>query len=342
MEKIEVNNLYLPGAGFISWGSVLALPYTFILAVGGRGGGKTYGSLLYCLQNNIKIMYLRRTQKQLKMVLKHDFSPYKAINRDKGSDIQPKTQGDDLGRFTDMKTGQTVGYMAALSTISNIRGFDASDVDMIIFDEFIPETSERIMFDQAAALWNAYETINRNRELDGKPPVRMLLLSNSNSIYGDIISSLRIGSDLYEMQKTGAELLADNKRSLLLFLPQAPEFREQKSRTALYRLTAGTEFADMALNNRFMIQDERQIKRRPVKEFRPVAEINDVIIYRHRSRSEFYVTDEATGGVQHYEMNKQDIRRYLRDHGSVQFADQKKRVYFKDLNCQARYYQIFA
>ena len=37
----------------------------------------------------------------------------------------------------------------------------------IIFAEFIPEAHERLIKNEAAALFNFYETINRNRELDG-------------------------------------------------------------------------------------------------------------------------------------------------------------------------------
>ena len=338
---VNVNNLYL-SAGWINWESILNLPYPFIVAVGGRGGGKTYGSLLWALQHNVRIFYVRRTQKQLKMIMKDKFQPYKKINADTGRNIQPQTEGDDLGSFHDKDRHEVVGYMGALSTISNIRGFDGSDVGMIIFDEFIPEPSERILFNQAEAIYNAHETINRNRELEGKDPVRLLMLSNANSIYGDIISDLRIGSLLYEMQKNKVELMGDKDRGLLVFLPQAPEFREQKSKTALYKLTAGSAFSDMALDNNFMIQDERQIRKKPVREYRPVAEINDVVICRHKSKSEFYVTTEKTGGVNHYDMTKTDIKRYIRDHSSVAFADQKKRVFFQDLDCQARFYQIYS
>ena len=67
-EYLKGKNLYL-SQGFINWEDVLNLPFTFIVAVGCRGGGKTYGSLLYCLQHNLKVFYIRRTQKQLKMMM---------------------------------------------------------------------------------------------------------------------------------------------------------------------------------------------------------------------------------------------------------------------------------
>lgn len=337
---VNVNDLYLP-EGWINWEAVLGLPYTFIVAVGGRGGGKTYGSLLWALQHDVRFFYIRRTLKQMKMIVKPKYQPFKKINSNTGRNIQPQSDGDDTASFIDKDRQETIGYIGSLSTISNIRGFDGSDVGLMIFDEFIPEPSERILFNQAEAIYNAYETINRNRELEGEPAMRLLFLSNANSIYGDVISDLRIGSLLYEMQESKTELMGDPERGLLVFMPLAPKFKELKAQTALYKLTAGSKFSDMALDNHFMIQDERQIKKKPVREYRPIAEINDVIIYRHKSRSEFYVTTKLTGGVQHYDMSKADVKRYIRDHASVAFADQKKRVFFEDLDCQARFYQIY-
>ena len=45
----------------------------------------------------------------------------------------------------------------ALSTVSNLRGFDMSDCTLLIYDEFIPEPHERPLKNEAAALFNAYE-----------------------------------------------------------------------------------------------------------------------------------------------------------------------------------------
>jgi hypothetical protein len=38
-----------------------------------------------------------------------------------------------------------IGYTCALSTLSNMRGFDASDIQLLICDEFIPEKHERLL-----------------------------------------------------------------------------------------------------------------------------------------------------------------------------------------------------
>lgn len=341
MDILNVKDLYLP-SGYINWEILRDLPFKCKVVVGGRGGGKTYGALKSEYQHKELFMYLRRTQKQLRMIMKESYQPFAKINQDLGIDIHPYKDSDDLGMFKDRGSGEIIGMMAALSTIAAIRGFDGSKIKRIIYDEFIPEQSEVQRFDAADALWNAHETINRNRELDGDPPVELWLLSNSNTIYGEIIMQLRIGSVLWEMQRDKVEVMADPERSLMVFLPQAPVFKARKSETFLYKLTEGSEFQRMALNNEFVIQDERMIRERPIIEYKPLVSINDILICRHKSRKEYYVTDKMFGSPEVYKMTDQDLKRYKKDHPSIVFAQQNQRVYFKDLDCQSRFFQVYS
>lgn len=79
-----------------------------------------------------------------------------------------------IGRFEyeDGKPKQCLekyGIGMTLPSIANIRGFNGSQFEDVVFDEFIPE---RIVIKRKAegdALLNAYVTINGNRELEGKP-----------------------------------------------------------------------------------------------------------------------------------------------------------------------------
>ena len=155
--------LYLPnGYVDIRWILAQCLPFNFL--VGGRGTGKTYGALKVVVEDNIKFMLPRRTQAQIDFVTKSEFSPIKPINRDLGVDITAaKKTKYNTGFYAD-DSGDPIGYASALSTMSNLRGFDASDVQLWIFDEFIPERHERPIKNEGAAFLNAYETMNRNLE----------------------------------------------------------------------------------------------------------------------------------------------------------------------------------
>ena len=134
--------------GYFDIGRVLASKLPFIFVVGGRGTGKTFSSLKYVLEHNIKFVFLRRTQSQVDLINKQEFSPFTPVANYMHIDIVSvplskynvgfyKAIPNDEGKLSPM--GECLGYSMALSTISNLRGFSAEDVTLLIFDEFIPE-----------------------------------------------------------------------------------------------------------------------------------------------------------------------------------------------------------
>ena len=72
-----------------------------------------------------------------------------------------------------------------------------------IFDEFIPERHERPIKNEGAAFLNAYETMNRNRELQGYKPIQTLCLANANDLGNPIFMELGLVSRAMRMQQTG-------------------------------------------------------------------------------------------------------------------------------------------
>lgn len=332
-------DLYFPN-GYLNMGAVLADRHPFIIMVGARGTGKTYGSLVAAVQSGKRFIYFRRTARIIDLIMDPALHIFKRINADQQLRIRPElTKG--LGRFyDDDRDGELIGYAAALSTFANVRGFDGSDVELAIYDEFIPEPTERQTFNAYTALLNALETIGRNRELEGREPLKTLLLSNSDLIYSDIIAGLGIGDLLYQMQETGQEIM-DVSPELLLIRPASEGFREQKANTALYRLTAGQRYADVALANNFPIEDRSRIKTMPISEYRPLAAIGGICIYRHKSNNTYYVTDRQTGAPKVYEDNEADRRRFLREQPHIWRAHQRRKVYFSGIDVQTRFKSIY-
>ena len=99
--------------------------------------------------------------------------------------------GGNISTITQKEDGKNIlkGYAGALSTFSNIRGADFSDVKIIIYDEFIPEKTNRCSIrNEWDALLNLIETVNRNRELEGEESVKIILLSNATNIECDILA----------------------------------------------------------------------------------------------------------------------------------------------------------
>lgn len=306
--------------------------YPFQIFIGGRGTGKTYSALSGCVNGlaDNKFLFMRRTSQELELMLDSDergegANPFKAINRDYNYNyglrkIVKNMAGiyhritDDEGKLS--AAGAPVGYGVALSTISSIRGVDFSDCSDLIYDEFIPEKHVRKIKDEGGALLNAYETICRNRELEGKPALRMWLLANSNDIYNAIFIELGIVSDVEKMlRKNQSDLYIEERGLAIHLINNNSEFVEAKSQTALYKLTKGTQFYDMALNNDFAYNDFSLIGYKSITGYRPVCCIGKATIFKKKGESDIYVS-YAAAKCPHFDINtEQDRRLFMQEYG---------------------------
>lgn len=309
---IYLDNGYLDIEKILSYN----MPFNFI--VGGRATGKTYGALKNAYERHTRFILMRRTQAQTDLINKPGFNPYKAINQDLGTDIQVKSISKYNSRiFEPAEDGeQLLGYTCALSTISNMRGFDASDCKLLIYDEFIPERHERPIKGEGAAFLNAYETINRNRELKGEPPLQVLGLANAFNIANPVFLELGLVGRCEKMKNAGQEFFMDPERGILLVLLQHSKISKAKADTALYRLSSGS-YKDMALSNDFIYNNSDSIKAQGLKEYKLLCTVGEISIYRHKSKREYYVSEHRTGTAPLYGSDEVGIMRYRRKYGLI-------------------------
>lgn len=306
------NKIYLP-SGYLNIRGILSYKCTFNFIVGGRATGKTYGALSTVLEDNIKFMLMRRTQAQADLINKPDFSPFKPVCDDKHIEITTASVSKYNAKF--MLDDETIGYTCALSTIANMRGFDASDVKLLIYDEFIPERHERPIKSEGAAFLNAYETMNRNRELKGKRPLTVLCLANAFDIANPIFLELGLVGIAEKMKQNDRELYIDRDKSILILLPDSSKIMKEKNNTALYRLTEGSEFKAMALNNDFIYNPTENIKSLPLREFNPVVTVGEITIYKHKSKRLYYVSEHRTGNPPTFTTDEIGLKRYIKNYG---------------------------
>lgn len=278
--------------------------YPFQVFIGGRGCGKTFGALSGALDLPDKFLFMRRTAQELDLMLDSEkygegANPFKPINKLKGRDvglskIVKNMAGIYNREMVDGKlapVGAPIGYGVALSTISSIRGVDFSDCSDCIYDEFIPEKHVRRIKNEGGALLNAYETICRNRELSGEDPLRLWMLANSNDIYNDVFIELGIVSDIEKMVRQGKNNRYFKDRGLAVHLiNNNEEFVEAKKETALYKLTAGSRFSEMALDNKFAYNDFSLISHENLTGYRPLCHIGKAYIYAKKGDTLLYVT----------------------------------------------------
>lgn len=269
-------------------------PATFIICTGGRGIGKTFGALHEIVERGLKFIYLRRTQTQIDTIKLSELNPFRAVNDAFGYDIVAAPLGKYMGGFyhadgDGKATGAVLGIAVALSTVSNVRGMSAEDYDVLLFDEFIPERHERPIRAEGDAFLNCLETINRNRELQGRPPVKTILLSNSNDLDSPILSAIGALRPLDEMIRKGRSYrsLYDGAMSIYRYLDSPVS--QRKRQTALYRVSHSDDFNAMALDNAFSAANYENVKPLSLDQFRPLVSIGGVTVYEHKSDFMFYV-----------------------------------------------------
>ncbi len=338
---MQARAIFLP-SGYVNMRAVFELPFTFIWIVGGRGTGKTYGALEYLLESNTRFMLLRRTASQAQIVQNPAMTPIKSVVNDHGWQytVAPVVKG--IGGIYEYQNTDgkdeliypAAGYIASLSTFANVRGFDASDIDAIFYDEFIKEEHEKGMKGEADALLNAYETMNRNRELQGKKPIKMVAASNSTDLANPYFVRLGLVTEFERMRQKGQMVRElPNRDTCIIDLQHSP-ISEQKRDTALYRMARNTEFASMALDNDFGVNMD-QYKSKSLKEYKPMLEVGELVVYRHKSRQEFYISPHRSGNPPYYGTSKQELTRFRLQNRWLVAAYINQQISFESFSCEA-------
>ena len=325
----------------------LGQPYNFIL--GGRGTGKTYGALKVCIEDQQKFVFLRRRQNQLDLINKPEFSPIRPLCRVEGWRYTMRSIAKGLSAFVPYEIGEKgeeiisgppVGFTAALSTVGSVRGFDSSDVLTAIYDEAIPETGERPLPNEADKLANFYETFNRNRELEGRPPLQLFCLANANDLGSSILQAWGVTERVERMRKRGTGLFIEKEQGICLVVLQDSPISEKKKGTALYRLMGGSRFSEMALNNDFSYNDRSHVISRPLGEYRPIAQYGDYVFYSHKSERRYYISPHKSGAPKIYQKTETGLDKLRRDLDYLYDAYMDGRVEFETWSCQVFFEDI--
>lgn len=317
-------NLYTP-EGWVDAPAIMAGALTFNIIVGGRGTGKTFGFLQELrLDNPRPFLLMRRTQVQADLISNPKFSPLLALDRVRGCHTLTKKINKYIGGIYEAEVnkdgtmeacGPPLGYTAALSSIHNVRGYSA-DVDDIIFDEFNPEKGERqTISDEFNSFRNAYETLNRNRELEGRDPIKVWMLSNSNTLGNPYFIGLRIVEQVDKMIRKGQEVWRDPERGLMVINLAASPISEKKAETALYRLTGPDEFTGMALGNEFSQEARSRTGSIPLRELIPLVQIGELQIYRHKGGRQLYGSLHRSGAPEIFTTDDAGIARFRAKYG---------------------------
>lgn len=275
------------------------------LAVGGRSTGKTYNALLDCLEHNRVFLFVKRTIKDVDNLCKREkLNPFRAINRDTDHEIKIVPESDGFGYFTD-DNDDVIGYVGALTGIGKFTGFDLYDVEWIIFDEYIPRKWDRFLYAEGQMLLDLYMTVSRDRELRGRPALKLICLANATTLSNPVNDTLNITDTMGDMISQGEEIRYIKDREILIHILKHSEISEELKKTAFYKGVAGTKFAEMAFDNTFSQDDFSQVGKTSLKGYHCKAAVTyqGNLYFIYRKGMHFYVTKSYGHAKRSYDLD---------------------------------------
>lgn len=291
--------------------------------IGGRDTGKTYSDLRWwSIQPATKkiIGIVKRTNKEVEILCKSaddvDLNPYKSINRDYGTKIRAAQMTEGIGVFHNYATEnpEFIGYALSLNALKNIRGMGLDDIDVLVFDEFIPTQYDKVFLSEGQALLDLYVSINRDREHRGKPPLLLIMNANAYRLWNPILDEMDLITDIANMKANGeSKKIKDGV--MIHLLDDNPNYKKRESQTAIMRSFKDTTWAQMALNNDFAFDDVSYIRNRSIKGFTPLAGFK----YKHKThyiyiRGEDYHICQSKANVEVYNLSRKgDIGKFELD-----------------------------
>lgn len=230
--------------------------WNFILGM--RGGGKTYGSLKYCVEQYQKnarrgvkweFMYVRRMKTELeKLTIMRNARLFKAVQKEFPENIL-KAESNILSC-----DGKIIGYAQPLSTASILKSDAFPNVKMIIFDEFIIDNrgTYHYLKDEVTKFLDLYETVARGRD------VIVLFLSNAVTVTNPYFDYFHLNKPVNgDIQRFGKskEILVQNYVS--------PTLSNMKKQSRFGQIIANTEYSDYAYDNEWLLDNEDFIEHKP-------------------------------------------------------------------------------
>lgn len=249
------------------------------MVVGGRSTGKTYNALCDCLDQNRRFLFVKRTIKDVSLLCSKNsdrLSPFKPINRDRCINIETKLLCEGFGGFFD--GDELIGYVGALTGIGKFTGFDLSDCDWIIFDEFIPRKWDRVFQSEGDQLLDLYMTVNRDRQIRGFRPTTLICLANSTSISCPTNNALMVTDIFGDMIASGEDIHYDEDKGIFIHMLEHNDISEALKQSQFYKAVEGTPFASMAFDNEFSRDDTSAVGAVSLKGYRCKA----CVIYQLR------------------------------------------------------------
>lgn len=181
---------------------LIATKADFMLCIGQRGNGKTYGIIKEFLteykRSGKRFCYLRRWDEDIKAYrMEQLFTPFRnVIDNLFGEEftIVYKSHKFYLVNGNGTKI-DTIGYVLSISSSAHTKSIAYTNVWAILYDEFIRMTAEQELRDEMSRFDNTLSTIIRGDNTN----VKVFMLANTVSKYSPFF--LRFGIDINKIEQ---------------------------------------------------------------------------------------------------------------------------------------------
>lgn len=284
-----------------------------------RGPGKTYSALWLCYYSDIKFIYMKRTNKDVNLILKNDnmdfdASPYKDLKRDKGLNIVGVKIDDGIGAFYEAdqegEPKKLLCYVLSFNKVQAYKGFGFADCEFIIFDEVIPQKGERIKRSEGENLLDLYMTVSRDRQKRGRKPLKMLLFCNAEEISTPVTKELEIIDDIADMNASGQAHMFTDRKMLLHHITNEEVPITAAEEDGIYEGMKGTAWWDKAFGGYFSGNDFSNVSKRSIRRSIPLIHViyrkHDYYIYYNEEKGRYYMCSAAARCQYEYDLDREN------------------------------------
>ena len=221
---------------FLDYTKILSYNIPFIMIIGGRGIGKSYGAkkqvIKDFLKNGDEFIYLRRYKKELQETAKTFFND---IN--KNEEFKENFKFNKSNFYCEDKI---MGYALSLNTSLIQKGISYPNVKTIIFDEFLIDSPVyHYLKNEVKLFLDFLESVFRMR-----CNIRVIMLSNSVNFNNPYFN-------FFHINNLKQEYNVIKERNLLIVLPKMESFKEVKKESTLYTLYKNTDYEKFNIENEF-------------------------------------------------------------------------------------------
>lgn len=258
--------------------------------IGIRGCGKTYGALLFCVQQFIKhkyrFCYVRRTEEELKRLTTTKNG--RIFNYINANNEFPKhlLWAESNNLYFDKSL---IGYATALTTAHKMKSDAMENVHFIVFDEFLIDTmgtSQRYLSDEVTAFLEFYETVARPGTRD---------YTVYNFFLGNAILSTNPYFDYFGLDLPyKCDLIKRGEHLVQLVAP--PSLIKAKKKTRFYKSLEGTAYEAYAVENKFLRDNKNFICKKNKNceyQFTLIYYNERIGVWKDYRNGRFYISDDV-------------------------------------------------